>query len=113
MTISDEIVIYTEVTCMDCGKDIVWTTDYEPVFNDADPEYNDVFRCMTCAKKTDPWDPTKQCWNCGALYTSLSAYSETCSSHCGYVIDGLVEKAQDAALAREQRWLESYGEDES
>ena len=101
-----EEVFYTETTCMDCSAKITWATDDEPY-----PD--DQFRCVTCAKKVDPWDKTEQCLNCKAHYVAVSMYSEACSSKCGYRIDELVERAQDAELAREQAWLESYGEDES
>jgi len=97
---------YHDVACMDCGAEITWADD------EFEPHPEQQYRCITCIKKIDPYNRVDQCLRCAAHFQPVSVWQLGCSDECEDWLEEQAERAQDRDLAREQAWLESYGEDE-
>lgn len=106
-----EEMVVVEVECFQCSKKFdfygeFWNGVYDPTDED-----ERQIACKPCAQKLGDYT-MHYCAYCNVQFQSGARYVESCSTECGQEIDRLVDMAQEAALRREQQWLESYGEDE-
>lgn len=108
-------LVCLSVCCFDCKKNIEVTTeergDY-PLANvkdewnepsDDEGNWGDVYYCVDCAKKRDPWCTANYCYCCGSQFFGI----EACSRECGYWIDDQVERASQREYDYIERRLES------